>query len=91
MSTTARSASARSTSAQPSTGRPSPGSQVGTPRPRRMQLDDEFYCRPRRRRLSLEKCLEDYMNANAFGTKRAACWRCPQGCNIRRQFADDAT
>ncbi len=58
-------------------------------RQRKMMLDDEFYCRPRRRRLSLEKCLEDYMNANAFGTKRAACWRCPQGCNIRRQFADD--
>ena len=58
-------------------------------RQRKMMLDDEFYCRPRRRRLTLEKCLEDYMNANAFATKRAACWRCPQGCNIRRQFADE--
>ncbi|HAN32809.1 MAG TPA: hypothetical protein DCQ06_14540 [Myxococcales bacterium] len=52
-------------------------------------LADEFYCRPRRRRLTVDKCLEDYMNANAFGTKRAACWRCPQGHNIRRQFAGE--
>ena len=43
----------------------------------RMALDDEFYCRPRRRRLSIEKCLDDYMNANAFTNKRSACWRCP--------------
>lgn len=55
----------------------------------KMTLDDEFYCRPRRRRLTVDKCLEDYMNANAFGTKRAACWRCPQGCNVRRQFAGE--
>ncbi len=63
--------------------------EVPLARQRKMMLDDEFYCRPRRRRLSLEKCLEDYMNANAFATKRAACWRCPQGCNIRHQFADE--
>ncbi|GEM_PF-1895682 len=49
--------------------------------------DDEFYCRPRRRRLTIEKCLDDYMNANAFGNKRAACWRCPQGCHNRKAFA----
>lgn len=53
-----------------------------------ISLEDEFYCRPRRRRLSLEKCLEDYMNSNAFATKRSACWRCPQGCNNRTQFAN---
>ena len=66
-----------------------PSVELPPARQRKMMLDDEFYCRPRRRRLSLEKCLEDYMNANAFATKRAACWRCPQGCNIRRQFADE--
>ena len=55
-----------------------------------MTMDDEFYCRPRRRRLSIEKCLEDYMNANAFSNKRSACWRCPQGCHNRREFAASA-
>ncbi len=62
------------------------------PRPRgqstRIALEDVFYCRPRRRRLSFSKCLEDYVNANAFAVKRSACWRCPQGCHNRTQYAD---
>jgi hypothetical protein len=49
--------------------------------------DEEFYCRPRRRRLTIEKCLDDYVNANAFANKRSACWRCPQGCANRKAFA----
>ena len=61
--------------------------QIRRERAERMVLEDEFYCRPRRRRLSIERCLEDYMNANAFGDKRSACWRCPQGCANRTQFA----
>ena len=40
------------------------------------ELAREFYCRPRRRRLSLDRCLDDYMMANAFADKRSACWRC---------------
>lgn len=56
----------------------------------RINLDDEFYCRPRRRRLAIEKCLDDYMNANAFTNKRSACWRCPQGCTNRRTFSESA-
>jgi hypothetical protein len=54
----------------------------------RLALDDEFYCRPRRRRLSIEKCLDDYMNANAFENRRSACFRCPQGCGNRRVFSE---
>lgn len=64
-----------------------------TPRPQqgpRMQLDDEFYCRPRRRKLTIEKCLDDYMNANAFEQKRSACFRCPQGCTNRRVFSEES-
>ena len=56
----------------------------------RMSVEDEFYCRPRRRRLTIEKCLDDYMNANAFVRQRSACWRCPQGCHNRRTFAASA-
>ena len=56
----------------------------------KVSTDDEFYCRPRRRRLTIEKCLDDYMNANAFSNKRSACWRCPQGCHNRREFAASA-
>jgi len=55
----------------------------------RSESEDEFYCRPRRRRLTIERCLEDYTNSNAFEDKRSACWRCPQGVDNRRSFADD--
>lgn len=61
--------------------------QIRRERAERMALEDEFYCRPRRRRLTIERCLEDYVNANAFADKRSACWRCPQGCANRQQFA----
>ncbi len=52
-----------------------------------LDLQDEFYCRARRRRLDLSKCLDDYLNANAFNNKRSACWRCPQGRNNREGYA----
>ncbi len=52
-----------------------------------LDLEDEFYCRARRRRLTLDKCLEDYVDANAFNSKRSACWRCPQGRTNREEYA----
>ena len=57
--------------------------------PRLKYIDDIFYCRSRRRRLTLEKCLADYCGANAFGNRRSACWRCPQGKSNRSMYALD--
>ena len=54
----------------------------------RMQTATEFYCRPRRRKLTIGVCLDDYLNANAFGDRRSACWRCPLGCANRQQFSE---
>lgn len=48
---------------------------------------DIFYCRARRRRLVLEKCLEDYVESNAFNRRKSACWRCPQGRRNRERYA----
>ena len=45
---------------------------------------DEFYCKIRKRRLTLQRCLEDYVNANALNKKSGACWQCDQG-NLNRQ------
>lgn len=53
-----------------------------------VQLEDEFYCRPRRKRLTIDDCLEDYMDANAYEKQRSACYRCPLGRNVRRAFAE---
>lgn len=50
-------------------------------------LEDVFYCRARRRRLPLHKCLDDYLEANAFNSRRSACWRCPQGRKNRENYA----
>ena len=54
----------------------------------RMELKDEFYCRPRRRRLAIEVCLDDFCAANAFDRKGSACHRCPQGKSNRRNFGN---
>lgn len=52
------------------------------------KTQDLFYCRSRRRRLELDKCLDDYLNANAFGRNVKACYRCPQGRLNRQRFAE---
>ncbi len=54
----------------------------------KLGLEDLFYCRARRRRLTLEKCLDDYVDANAFSTRRVVCWRCPQGRQNREDYAN---
>lgn len=51
------------------------------------ELADSFYCRARRKDLALEKCLNDYLEANAFDKRRSACFRCPQGRKNRETFA----
>jgi hypothetical protein len=51
-------------------------------------LEDTFYCRARRRRLTLERCLDDYLDANAFNQRKTACWRCPQGRLNRQNYAE---
>lgn len=57
-------------------------------RAQRMSLEDEFYCRARRRRMTIERCLQDYVDANAFAVKRSACSGCHQGCGNRKAFAE---
>jgi len=49
-----------------------------------------FYCRSKKRRVSMMECLERYVDANAFENKRSACWRCYQGRKVRIDFAAGA-
>lgn len=53
-----------------------------------LQVDSEFYCKFRRKNLEVGKCLDDYLDANALGRRRSACFRCTQGKNVRMEFAD---
>lgn len=64
--------------------------QVRKAKAAKLALDQVFYCRPRRKRLPIGTCLNDYMNANAFTDKRSACWRCPLGCQNRTRYSEGA-
>jgi len=48
-----------------------------------------FFCKPRRRVLKMEKCLTDYLNANAMEKKRSVCWRCSYGRKHREAFSEE--
>jgi len=62
--------------------------QIRRQRAEQVTLGQEFYCRPRRRRLTIETCMEDYVSANAFGDKHSACHKCAQGCTNRQEYAE---
>ncbi len=51
-----------------------------------VQAEDVFYCRPKRRRLTVQTCLDDFVTANAFGDRRSVCHECPQGHEVRTCF-----
>ncbi len=51
-------------------------------------LNEFFYCKARRKSLTLTDCLDDYVTSNALVKKRSACWLCPQGKRNRAGFAD---
>ena len=48
-----------------------------------------FFCKPRRKVLGMEKCLTDFLNANAFEKRRSVCWRCSYGRKNREDFSED--
>lgn len=50
-------------------------------------LRDVFYCAARRRRMTLEQCLDDFVEVNAMTQRRRVCYRCPQGRTNRETFA----
>ena len=50
-------------------------------------LDESFYCRGRRKEVTLEQCLDRFVDANALQKKSSACLRCHIGLANRRRFA----
>jgi len=64
-----------------------PGAENGQ---RPLRLNEVFHCEPRRRKLYLVTCLDDYMNANALRVKSMVCFECQQGQQNRESFAADA-
>ncbi|PIR93713.1 hypothetical protein COT97_05095 [Candidatus Falkowbacteria bacterium CG10_big_fil_rev_8_21_14_0_10_39_11] len=52
--------------------------------------EDIFICRARRMNKTLNFCLINYVDANAFSIKRTPCYRCPQGLQNRQHFGESA-
>lgn len=50
-------------------------------------LRDVFYCSARRRKMTLETCLDDFVEVNAMTMRRRVCYRCPQGRTNREIFS----
>jgi len=59
-------------------------------KPGRLSAITEFYCRTKKRRLTVGDCLEHYVDANAFEKRKSACWRCFQGKRTRVDYALEA-
>lgn len=52
-----------------------------------LKADETFLCKARRRKLQLKKCLDDYLDANAFRVEKSVCYRCPLGAAHRKIYA----
>lgn len=48
---------------------------------------DTFHCRARRKMLTLNRCLNDYLESNAIRQRRSACFRCMLGRKNREIYA----
>jgi len=58
-------------------------------RPEMKALDDQFYCRAKRRIVMLMNCLDDYVDATSLEKRRSACYHCPHGRRNRETYASD--
>ncbi len=52
-----------------------------------MRMESLVFCRTIHAEIPVEKCLDQYVEANAFSTKESNCYRCPQGQRVRSLVA----
>lgn len=57
------------------------------PQRAQVRLETSFFCKNQREEVTVEKCLDMFVEANAFGLKDAPCFKCPQGQRIRNLVA----
>ncbi len=56
-----------------------------------MKLDDRFKCVCKDKFVTLEKCLDGFVDANALNLTKRKCFRCVQGTKVREEFAKSAS
>jgi hypothetical protein len=54
-----------------------------------VKIDTQFFCKTLQSDLSVGKCVDMYVEANAFGFKDSACFKCMQGLKIRQLLAHE--
>lgn len=52
------------------------------------KLNQQFKCKTREKMISIEECLELFLNANSLNQKNSPCFKCSYGQKIRADFAN---
>ncbi len=52
-----------------------------------VRLDAPFLCKNSRLEIAVQKCLDQFVEANAFSFKESSCYKCPQGQRVRNLIA----
>ncbi|MBP7125572.1 hypothetical protein KBD49_04320 [Myxococcota bacterium] len=52
-----------------------------------VRLEAPFYCKTRRIEVTVQKCLDSFVEANAFSFKESTCFKCTQGQRVRSLIA----
>jgi hypothetical protein len=52
-----------------------------------VRMDAPFFCKNQRSDVAVQKCLDSFVEANAFSFKESSCYKCPQGQRVRNLIA----
>ncbi len=52
-----------------------------------VRLDAPFFCKNLRAEVNVQKCLDSFVEANAFSFKESTCYKCVQGQRVRNLIA----
>lgn len=54
-----------------------------------IKMETPFFCRTLQADMSVRRCLDLFVEANAFGFKDSVCFKCVEGQKIRQLLAHD--
>lgn len=52
------------------------------------KMNQQFKCKSREKMISIEECLELFLNANSLNQKNSPCFKCDYGQKMRADFAN---
>ncbi len=54
-----------------------------------LKMESPYFCRIMQADMSVRQCLDLFVEANAFGFKDSACFKCVEGQKIRQLLAHE--